>query len=67
MEILIEQNRCAMACESYVQRFLFIKIKKAVAKTSYSNIISFTIVDFIMEVITMHEKRTLSPCCPFPL
>ena len=28
MEILIEQNRCAMACESYVQRFLFIKIKK---------------------------------------
>jgi len=50
MEILIEQNRCAMACESYVQRFLFIKIKKAVTNTSYFNIVSFTIVDFIMEV-----------------
>ena len=50
MEILIEQNRCAMACESYVQRFLFIKIKTAVTKTSYFNIVSFTIVDFIMEV-----------------
>ncbi len=50
MEILIEQNRCAMACESYVQQFLFIKIKKAVTKTSYFNIVSFTIVDFIMEV-----------------
>lgn len=50
LRILIKQNCCAMACESYVQRFLFIKIKKAVTKTSYFNIVSFTIVDFIMEV-----------------
>ena len=28
LRILIKQNCCAMACESYVQRFLFIKIKK---------------------------------------